>query len=150
MSIDRRTLLHGAGAGLVLTLLPASALRAADDNGWQALRDQVLAGRTPLTEGITLDTPAMADNGAQVPLTIRIDSPMSAEDHITTITLIAPGNPTPQMGRFTLTPALSRAELFTRIRLGEAQEILVLAETSDGRVLQQAAHIDVSAGACAT
>ncbi|WP_019954214.1 thiosulfate oxidation carrier protein SoxY [Yoonia vestfoldensis] len=150
MTVERRTLIKGAAASAALVLVGGAPLRADNHNGWQGWRDQLLAGRE-LSEGtITLDLPAVAENGAQVPLTVQIDSPMTADDHVSAIHIIATRNPAPQIGTFRLTPQMTRAEVMTRIRVAEEQEILVLAELSDGRVFQQTASIIVSVGGCAT
>lgn len=150
MTLHRRHFLQGAAGTAALTLFSPSRLRAEDHNGWQDLRDRILDGREAVDGGITVDLPRVAENGAQVPLTVRVDSPMSAEDHVARIHLISTRNPAPDMGTCHLTPQLARAEVFTRIRLAAEQEILILAEVSDGRVLSQAARITVSVGGCAT
>jgi sulfur-oxidizing protein SoxY len=149
MTIERRTIITGA-ASAALVLGSGMPLRADNHNGWQGWRDQILAGRAVSDGTITLDLPAVAENGAQVPLTVRLDSPMTADDHVTAIHIIATRNPAPQIGSFRLTPQMTRAEAMTRIRVAEEQEILVLAEISDGRVFQQTASIIVSVGGCAT
>jgi sulfur-oxidizing protein SoxY len=149
MPTERRIFLQGAAATAALVLAGAP-LRAANDNDWQGWRDQILDGREAIEGGIELDLPAVAENGAQVPLTVRIDSPMTPEDHVTTIHVIATRNPAPEIGTSHLTPFMSRAEVMTRIRIAEEQEIIVLAELSDGRVFQQTASIIVSVGGCAT
>lgn len=134
---------------LALALLPAAA---AADTGTAlpaAIRDAV--GDAPITDGgIVLRVPAMAENGGQVPVTIVAESPMTAADHITAIHVFATANPTPGVARFRLTPLLARAEVQTRIRLAEAQRIIVLAQSNDGRVRRATAEIRVTTGGCLT
>lgn len=150
MTLIRRDFLQGAGLTAALTLISPAALRAEDTNGWQSLRDRILDGRESVEGGITLDLPDLSENGAQVPLGVHVDSPMSAEDHVRAIHVIATQNPAPEIGSFHLSPHLARAEVFTRIRIGTEQELLALAELSDGRVLEQAALVSVTVGGCAT
>ncbi len=150
MTLIRREFLQGAGLVVTLGLISPSGLRAADGNAWQGLRESILAGREPVEGGITLDLPDMAENGAQVPLGVHVDSPMTPAEHVEAIHVIATRNPAPEIGTFRLSPHLARAEVFTRIRVGGVQDILVLAEMSDGRVLQQAARVSVTVGGCAT
>ncbi|NYS24861.1 hypothetical protein HUK65_07620 [Rhodobacteraceae bacterium 2376] len=150
MTLDRRHFLRGAAVSVALVLVSPSALRAAQGTEWEDWRDGILDGREATEGGIDLDLPNIAENGAQVPLGVRIDNPMTEDDHVRAIHVIATRNPAPDIGSFHLTPHLARAEAFTRIRLAEEQEILVLAELSDGRVLAQAARITVSVGGCAT
>jgi sulfur-oxidizing protein SoxY len=149
-AIPRRALLAGAAGAAALALLPVPFAAAAAGEGVAAAVAAVLAGRSAVEGGIEIEVPQLAENGAQVPLTLRVDSPMTPEDHVTAIHLIATANPTPGLGTFRLTPRLARAEVFTRVRLAEGQRILVLAELSDGRVLSAAAEVAVTTGGCAT
>ena len=110
-----------------------------------------VVGDAPVTDGgIALRAPAVAENGGQVPIGVVVDSPMTASDHVTAIHVFATRNPTPGIASFRLTPLLARAEIQTRIRLAEAQQVIVLAQTSDGRVLRAAAEIRVTTGGCLT
>lgn len=147
MGLRRRGFLAGAAA-LVLLPVPAAAVTLAPDVA--AALEAILYGRTPVEGGIVIDAPAVADNGAQVPVTISVDSPMTEADHVTAIHILATLNPAPGIARFHLTPHLTRAEVATRIRLAEAQEFLVLAELSDGTVRQAAARTAVTLGGCTT
>ena len=138
--INRRTC-------LALLALPFAAAARADDALGTALRDAV--GDKPVTDGgILLRVPALAENGGQVPLGIVVESPMTAQDHITAIHVFASRNPTPGVATFRLTPMLARAEVQTRIRLAEDQRLIVLAETSTGRVMRTSAELRVGAGGC--
>jgi sulfur-oxidizing protein SoxY len=141
--LPRRTAL---GAAIALVAAPFAA-SASDDALAAAIREQV--GDAPVEDGgITLRTPAIAENGGQVPVAILVDSPQTAAEHVTAIHVFATRNPTPGIASFRLTPALARAEVQTRIRLAEDQRILVLAQMSDGRVRRTAAEIRVTTGGC--
>ncbi len=132
-------------AALSLVLLPAVAL--ADDVLDAAIREQV--GDARIEEGgVALRVPALAENGGQVPVTIVVDSPQTAERHVTAIHLFATRNPTPGIASFRLTPLLARAEVQTRIRLAEDQRIVAVAQMSDGVVRRAAAEIRVTTGGC--
>jgi len=132
---------------LTLLALPFAATARANDALDTALRDAV--GDKPVTDGgILLRVPALAENGGQVPLGIVVESPMTAQDHITAIHVFAARNPTPGVATFRLTPMLARAEVQTRIRLAEDQRLIVLAETSTGRVMRTSAELRVGAGGC--
>ena len=148
--LQRRAFLAAGGAVLAVTLLPRPLAALTPGSEAEAAVEKILAGRTPEAGGIAVEVPRVAENGAQVPITVSVDSPQTGEDHVTAIHLLAPQNPTPGAGRFRLTPMMARAEVSTRIRLAEEQEILVLAELSDGRVLSAAARIAVTVGGCAT
>ncbi len=141
----RRGFLTGA---LALIATPWPAL-AQDDALAGAIRAAI--GDTPVQDGgITLRTPPVAENGGQVPLTVLVDSPQTAERHVTAIHVLASRNPTPGIADFRLTPVMARAEVQTRIRLAEEQRIIVLARFNDGTVRRASAEIRVTTGGCLT
>ncbi|MCX7373671.1 MAG: hypothetical protein NTW56_14760 [Alphaproteobacteria bacterium] len=79
-----------------------------------------------------------------------MDSPQTAERHVTAIHVLASRNPTPGVADFRLTPLLARAEVQTRIRLAEEQRIIVLARFNDGTVRRASADLRVTTGGCLT
>jgi sulfur-oxidizing protein SoxY len=150
MSRDRLSRRDGLAlaAGLVgLSLLPRAAAAEMPAAARAAL-DRVLAGRAAEEGGITLRLPAIAENGNSVPMTVIVDSPMTAADHIRTIHVFADRNPTPEVAVFRLTPAMGRAQVETRIRLGETQDVIAVAETSTGRLMIGRAEVKVTIGGC--
>ena len=128
-------------------VLPFAAAAQTEEALSAAIRDAV-GDKLATDGGITLRVPALAENGGQVPLGIVVESPMTAQDHITAIHVFASRNPTPGVATFRLTPLLARAEVQTRIRLAEDQRLIVLAETSTGRVMRASAEMRVGAGGC--
>jgi sulfur-oxidizing protein SoxY len=150
---DRRSGLtrRAALAASAAALLPATTTAKAQTAPRETLASverTVLAGRTPLAAGVTLDMPTLSENGNSVDLTIRIDSPMSGDDHVTAIHVLAEKNPFPRVATFRIGPRAGRAEVGTRIRLAETQTIVVLAETSRGTVHRGAREVIVILGAC--
>lgn len=130
-------------------LAPAAARAAADGALAEAIREAV--GEAPIEDGgILLRAPAVAENGGQVPVTVLVESPMTASDHVTAIHILATRNPTPGVASFHLSPLLARAEVQTRIRLAEEQRIIVLAQMNDGRVRRAVAEVRVTTGGCLT
>jgi sulfur-oxidizing protein SoxY len=114
----------------------------------RAAVDRVLAGRTPEETGVTLRLPPIAENGNTVPMTIIVDSPMTDADHIKAIHAFADKNPTPEVASFRLSPAMGRAQVDTRIRLGQTQDVIAIAETSGGRLLIGRVEVKVTIGGC--
>jgi sulfur-oxidizing protein SoxY len=103
----------------------------------------------PTTKGkITIDLPEIAENGNTVPLSIVVESPMTAEDHVSDILVVAEGNPRPGLATFHLTPMSGRAEAATRIRLAATQNIVVVAKTSKGEFLSEQKPVKVTIGGC--
>jgi sulfur-oxidizing protein SoxY len=83
-----------------------------------------------------------------VPLTVSVESPMTAADHVKAIHIFADKNPTPDVASFQLTPAMGRASADTRIRLGQTQDVVAIAEMSDGTLFMARAEVKVTIGGC--
>src|ERR1700693_847048 len=108
-SLTRRSALL-LGAGVTLTLV------AADDGvatpaGAGAEIAKFTAAKAAESGKITIDLPEIAENGNTVPLSIKVDSPMTADDYVSEIRVIADGNPNPGVVGFHLTPMAGRAEV---------------------------------------
>ena len=129
---------------LALVALPWPALASGLQ---EAIREAV--GEGEFTEsGITLSLPATAENGGQVPLTVQVESPQTPALHVTAIHIFATRNPTPGVASFRLTPLVARAEVQTRIRLAEHQQVIAIAVMSDGTRRRAVAEARVSTGGC--
>jgi sulfur-oxidizing protein SoxY len=139
----KRRLFLAAG----LALVPWAG-HATDAAALEAAIREAIGDAVPVEGGIELRVPALAENGAQVPLTILADSAMTEADHVRAIHVFAPRNPTPGVASFHLFPGLARAEVQTRIRVAEEQAILVLAVHADGTVRRASAALKVTRGGC--
>ena len=110
---------------------------------------QKVIGTRPLTPGrIELEIPRLADNGHSVPLKITVQSPMSASDHVTSITLLSERNPRPLMATFHFGPRAGKAVVSTRVRLNGTQRLLAIAQLSDGTCWSATAEVVVTESAC--
>jgi sulfur-oxidizing protein SoxY len=135
-------------AGLAaVALLPLRAARAQADP-FAALLKQVTGGATVRPGRVKVDTPRLADNGHSVPLTVSVESPMTAADHVRNITLLSERNPRPLMATFYLGPKAGRAEVATRVRLNGTQRVLAVAQISDGSYWSGTAEVEVTESAC--
>ena len=106
-------------------------------------------GGKPTAQGkISIDLPEIAENGNTVPLTVKIDSPMTADDHVTDILVLAEANPRVDLATFHLSPMSGRAEVGTRIRLAASESIRVVAKTSKGEFLMDQKPVKVTIGGC--
>jgi sulfur-oxidizing protein SoxY len=83
-----------------------------------------------------------------VPITVRVQSPMTLEQHVRRIGLFAERNPLPEMAFFHLGPRSGRAVVSTRVRLSTAQRVVAVAELSDGSYWQGQADVVVTLAAC--
>jgi sulfur-oxidizing protein SoxY len=108
-----------------------------------------ITGGEPLKQGrVVLEMPRLADNGHSVPLKVRIDSPMTAADHVRSIALLSERNPRPLMAKFYMSPNAGRAEILTRVRLNGTQRVLAIASMSDGSHWSATAEVEVTESAC--
>lgn len=141
--VSRRRLVALLGAaGAALFVRPGRLLA-------QDAVAEFLAGKTAATGRIELDIPFTADNAASVPIGIKVDSPMSAENFCSEILVIADKNPRPKVCSFRFEPGLSVPHLSTRIRLAESQNVTAYAKMSDGSVFMSRKAVTVTTGACA-
>jgi len=105
-------------------------------------------GAGPSPGGISLKIPEIAENGNSVAVSISADSPMTPQDHITAIMLLAPNNPTTQIALFQFTAMSGAASVTTRIRLAETQDVTALAKTNTGQLRIVSTHVKVTIGGC--
>ena len=142
----REFLIGSAGVGLV-SMLPVSSASATPAMLDEAIRKVV--GESNLQTGrITLDVPPLVENGNAVPVTIIVDSPMSAADHVKAIHVFNEKNPQPHVISVTLGPRAGKARVATRIKLADTQRIVGIAEMSDGSFWTGEANVIVTIAAC--
>jgi sulfur-oxidizing protein SoxY len=148
--VGRRTFLLGAGASLAvatfLANLPALAqepVRSLDE----ALK-KVLGDAKPAESGITLEVPEIAENGNTVPFSLAVESPMSPENYVKTLHIFASGNPQVGVASYHFTPASGKAAVSSRMRLARTQDVVAVAELSDGKFLLGKRSVKVTIGGC--
>lgn len=134
----------------VATLLAVAALpaaRAAEPALEAAVRAWA-GGAEPRDGRVAMEIAELVENGNAVPLTVRVDSPMTAADHVVEIALFNERNPQRDIARFQLGPHSGRAEVATRIRLATSQRIVALARLNDGSVWRRQVDVLVTLAAC--
>ena len=146
MLISRRGIL-AAGAGFAgLAVLPI-AVQAQDAAAAPAqTAEEMIAEFTGGAEvaegdGVKLTAPEIAENGNTVP--ISVEAPGAAE-----ILLIASGNPTPGVAKFSFGPLAANQAAATRIRLAKTQDVVAIAKLADGSFVRTAANVKVTIGGC--
>ncbi|APV50237.1 hypothetical protein BWI17_11380 [Betaproteobacteria bacterium GR16-43] len=97
---------------------------------------------------ISIDMADIAENGNAVPITIRVDSPMTEADHVQAIHVVAEGNPSPGVASFLFNPSSGRAEVKFRVRLAQSQRIVAVARMNDGSLRSAAREVKVALGGC--
>jgi sulfur-oxidizing protein SoxY len=144
--IDRR--------GALTRLLAAGGLLLAPPRlaATTEMRDRAIAeltGGAPVRDGrVTLTIPAIAENGLSVYTTVVVDSPMTPEDHVRAIHILSEKNPIARLATFRLTPRSGIAQVSTNIRLAASQQVMALAEMSDGSFWQDRREVLVTLAAC--
>ncbi len=147
MSSDRRRFLLSCAA-LALSPVLTPLAQAQQNQQRMALLREVTGGEVPSMGRVLVDTPPLADNGHSVALRIVVDSPMTPADHVRRITVLAERNPRPVVASYMLGPWSGRAEIATRIRLADIQDVLAVAQLSDGTWWMGGAHVVVTELAC--
>jgi sulfur-oxidizing protein SoxY len=141
----RELIARGAlGMASLLVIRPAGAT---DETMRGAIREfvggaQVRPGR------IKLDLPPLVENGNAVPLSVSVESPMTADDHVKMIAIFNQKNPQPNVATFHLGPRGGRASVSTRIRLADSQTVTAIAQMSDGSFWSDSADVVVTLAAC--
>ena len=97
---------------------------------------------------IWLDLPEIAENGNQVKVSFEIDNPMTDSDHIKCVYILADGNPSPNVAKFSFTPEMGSCSATTRIRLSKTQNVYLVAENNNGQFLMTNAQVKVTIGGC--
>ena len=142
----RRCFLAVAGGVALAPILVRSA-RATPDTMAAAIREVI--GEAEVREGkVTLQLPPLVENGNAVPMTVSIDSPMTAAEHVKRIHVFNEKNPQPYIASFHLGPRAGKAEISTRVRLADSQTVVAIAELSDGSFWSASADMIVTLAAC--
>jgi len=152
--MERRDFLKNLGvATVVTTMVPsfAFASSAVSPNAiaYKSAVDAITGGKTPAkSTKIKLKAPDIAENGAVVPITVTVDSPMTNSDYVKAIHILTTKNGNSRSISAYLTPANGKAMLATRIKLGSTQEVSVIAEPSDGTFMAASQSVKVTIGGC--
>ena len=146
MKPARRRLLQGAGALALITCVPA---RAADNELPTIPALTAFLGRRALrVERVRLELPRIADNGLSVPMRIAVAGPFAPGPFVRKIVLFSETNPVPEMAVFEFPQPVERIEVDARVRLAGTQQIVAVAEMSDGAVYAAATEVIVTLGGC--
>ena len=148
MTIDRRRALAAALTAAALPIVPAAAQTMAPTGHFVAARAGLANGREIKAGRVRIEIPRLAENGNSVQLKVTVESPMSAADHVRTITLLSEQNPIALVGRFHLGPRCGIAEVETYVRLATTQNVHAIAELSDGTLWAAQAESVVLLAAC--
>jgi len=142
----RRRFLAIAGSAALAPILVRPG-RATSATMAAAIREVV--GEAEVREGkIDLELPPLVENGNAVPMTVAVESPMTAADHVKRIHVFNEKNPQPYVATFHLGPRAGKAKISTRVRLADSQKVVAIAELSDGSFWSASADMIVTLAAC--
>jgi len=146
-AINRRQAFALGGGFVMLTLMPmaADAEVANDAAKWI---EKFTGGKDPAKGKVSLDLPEIAENGNTVPLTVAVESPMTAESYVKEIMIVADGNPNAGVATLSFTPLSGKAEAAIRIRLAATQNVIAIAKMSDGALFTEQKVVKVTIGGC--
>jgi sulfur-oxidizing protein SoxY len=145
----RRWLKQMQGLGLLTLaacLTPLKAFAKKEDAD-EAIKK--IIGTAPIKDGkVTLTIPPLVENGNLVVLKVSVDSPMTANDYVKTIHVVAEANPSPNIFTVYLTPRSGTANVTTRVRLADSQRVWAIAQMSNGSFWRGSAETLVTLSAC--
>jgi sulfur-oxidizing protein SoxY len=108
-----------------------------------------LFGDRPIRAGhVSLDMPALAEDGRIVPVIIESDLPMTSQQYVKAVHLIVDHNPDPHLAAYYLTPAIGSVAIQSRIKMKRTTWVRAILETSTGEVWAAYAHVNVSINGC--
>ena len=134
--------------GTALASLPAAAQRFQPAQDIAPLLAKLTGGAVPEKNGVEIELPQIAEYGNSVPMRVKVASPMTEQDHVTEIHIIAERNPRPLVGTFHLGADSGRAEVATRVRLAGTQKVTVLAALNRNRYRIGEVDVLVTSAAC--
>jgi sulfur-oxidizing protein SoxY len=130
-----------------LSLCLLSRTHATPDTLAAAIRS-FTGDSTPAQGRVRIDIAELVENGNAVPVSLTVDSPMSATDHVQRLALFTERNPQPEVAVFHLSRFSAQARVSTRMRLATSQRLVAVAQMNDGRYWQHAVDVIVTMAAC--
>lgn len=149
-SIQRRFFLKSSTLGLAalsgLAFLPKVAYAKWSTEAFKAKKvsdslDALLGmSAVETSTKINIKAPDIAENGAVVPITVSTDL------NATSITILAPSNPSPLVGTFDLS-SNAVPYVSTRIKMGKTGDIIAVVK-ADGKLYSTKKTVKVTIGGC--
>jgi sulfur-oxidizing protein SoxY len=147
---SRRKFLGLAGGAAVLGAVPVVTVRPVEATpAMLATAIRNVVGEAAVRIGkVKLEVPPLVENGNTVPMTVSVSSPMTTDDYVKSIHVFNEKNPQPNVGNFYLGAHAGRAQISTRIRLADSQNIVAIARLSDDSFWSTSVDVVVTLAAC--
>lgn len=155
--MERRSFLKGFGAAAACAAVLPHIASAAEEKRPAGPNEMnyntavaAITGGKPLVASakVKMEAPEIAENGAVVPVKVTVDSPMTQKDYVKAIHVLASKNGNVRCANIYLTPANGEAFFGTRVKLGGTQDVVAIAEMSDGTFLTAKQNVKVTIGGC--
>jgi sulfur-oxidizing protein SoxY len=155
--MERRSFLKGFGAVAACAVALPHAASAAEEKksagpnemSYETAVAAITGGKALVASAkVKMEAPEIAENGAVVPVKVTVESPMSANDYVKAIHVLASKNGNARCANIYLTPANGEAFFGTRVKLGGTQDVVAIAEMSDGTFLSAKQNVKVTIGGC--
>jgi sulfur-oxidizing protein SoxY len=131
------------------SFLPLGSGRAQDGTQpWQEALKKIMGDAKAIEGKLLIDMPEIAENGNTVPFSLSVESPMSAQSYVKAMHILATANPQPGVATFRFTPLSGKAAVSSRMRLARSQDVIGVAEVSDGTFLIAKRNVKVTIGGC--
>jgi sulfur-oxidizing protein SoxY len=148
---SRRQFLAAAGGLAVAAALPSTAaaqlIRTKPNNMPEVIGR--LVGTARINKGkVKLGLPPLVENGNLVPLSVSVESAMTATDYVKAIHVFTDKNPLPEVISFYLGPRAGRANFGTHARLADTETVVAIAQMSDGSFWSDSVDVVVTTAAC--
>jgi sulfur-oxidizing protein SoxY len=147
-AVSRRNALALGASGAALTFIGWNDRASAAAKEAAEQISKFTAGVAAEKSKVTIELPEIAENGNTVPLSVSVESPMTADNYVSEILVVAEGNPNPGVATFQFSPLSGKAEASTRIRLATTQNIIAIAKTSKGEFFTNQKLVKVTIGGC--
>lgn len=138
MELSRRDIMRiGAGAAFAASFAPLAGQALTLDEAMA----EFTGGADIIEGGIDLTAPEIAENGNTVP--VAVSAPGAAM-----IAIFAESNPEADVVIFKFGPLAGAQEAATRIRLAKTQNVIAVAQMTDGSIHRVSSEVKVTIGGC--
>src|SRR5688572_6786115 len=110
LKFNRRQAMTLGATAMGAAALGLSAGPAFANNDANEAIQKFTGGKKPAEGRVKLDLPEIAENGNTVPMTVTVESPMTAQSHVTDVLILADGNPRSGVATFHFSPESGMAE----------------------------------------
>ena len=100
------------------------------------------------SDKIKLSVPEIAENGAVVPVKVKVESAMTEKDYVKSIHILNTKNSNSRCADIMLTTKNAEAKFASRVKLAESQDIVAIVGLSDGTFMKAGKSVKVTIGGC--